>query len=368
MTIDRLPDPSPDAPPEPDGVSGDEDPGRHRGARRSRLLDVAALVIILAGLFAARGIVVLLMMAVFVAILSSPLVRVMVDRKIPRVIAVVAVVLAQLGVLMVTGVVIGRSVNSLVAKAPQYQARILERFHEITVFLESYGVDISDQDIVSLFDPGAIVSLSTNLVGGFAGFASDVMLVLLTATFLLMEAPSLHDKLERFLASWLEQVHDDPLKLATMQIQRYLVVKTAVSMTTGILAGLLVWAFELDLVLFWGFTAFLLNYIPTIGSILAAIAPVILALVMVGLGPALVIAAGYLAINTVIGSIIEPRLMGRTLGLSPVVVLLSLFFWGFLFGVVGALLSAPLTMIVKIVCEHIEDWRWFADVLGSPAE
>ncbi len=337
----------------------------HPPKRRIGFTDMAALVIIFAGLSAAKPIVVLLMMSVFLTVLSSPLVRVLVARRTPRPVAVVAVVLGQLGLLSVAGVIIGRAINNLTTRAPYYQELILSRLHELTVFLDARGVEVSDADVASLVDPDAIVSLSSGVIASFASLSSNLALVLLAAAFLLLEAPSLHAKLERVLLTWFEDVDDDPLDLATAQMQRYLVVKTGSSLVTGVFAGLIAWAFGLDLAMFWGFLAFALNFIPTIGSIIAAFPPVVVALVTLGPGPALAIAVGYLAVNTTVGTILEPRLMGRTLGISPVIVLASLFFWGFLFGPVGALLSAPLTMIVKIVCEHVGSWRWFADLLAE---
>jgi predicted PurR-regulated permease PerM len=337
----------------------------HTPTRRIGFVDLASLVVIFAGLAAARPIVILLMMSVFLTVLSSPLVRVLVARRVPRPVAVVAVVLGQLGLLSVAGVIIGRAINNLTTRAPYYQELILARLHELTVFLDARGVEVTDSELTSLIDPDAVVSLSSGVIASFASLTSNLALVLLASAFLLLEAPSLHAKLEQVLLTWFEDVDDDPLDVATAQMQRYLVVKTGSSLITGAFAGLTAWAFGLDLALFWGFLAFALNFIPTIGSIIAAFPPVVVALVTLGPGPALAIAIGYLAINTTVGTILEPRLMGRTLGISPVVVLASLFFWGYLFGPVGALLSAPLTMLVKIVCEHVASWRWFAALLAE---
>ncbi len=141
-----------------------------------------------------------------------------------------------------------------------------------------------------------------------------------------------------------------------------------VSLATGLLAGFMLWALDVDYFVLWGVVAFMLNYIPNIGSIIAAVPPVLLALITQGPLVAGIIAGGYLVINTVMGNIVEPKFMGKGLGLSTLVVFLSLIFWGWLMGTVGMLLSVPLTMIVKIALETSQEGRWLATLLGNGEE
>jgi predicted PurR-regulated permease PerM len=149
------------------------------------------------------------------------------------------------------------------------------------------------------------------------------------------------------------------------EVQAYLGIKTLVSLATGITAGSFCWLMGLDFPILLGLTAFVLNFIPTIGSIIAAIPAMALALVLHDPSWTLLVALGYLAINTLFGNIVEPNLMGRRLGLSTLVVVLSLIFWGWLWGPVGALLSVPLTMVLKIVLENTPDLRWAAILLDK---
>ena len=151
----------------------------------------------------------------------------------------------------------------------------------------------------------------------------------------------------------------------TRQIQNYLAIKTVVSVATGLLAGVWVWALDIDFPLLWGLIAFLFNYIPNLGSIFAAVGPVLLAIVQFGPGRAISVAAGYVAINLVFGNVVEPLMLGRRLGLSTLVVLLSLVFWGWVWGPMGMLLAVPLTMMVKIALENTEDLRWVAVMLDA---
>jgi predicted PurR-regulated permease PerM len=146
---------------------------------------------------------------------------------------------------------------------------------------------------------------------------------------------------------------------------RYLGIKTVVSMATGVCAGVLTWSIGLDFPLLWAMLAFLLNYVPTIGSIIAAVPAVLLALVQIGPGAAGATALGFISINVVFGNFLEPRLMGYGVGISPLVVFVGLVAWGFIFGPVGMLLSVPLTMTLKMALENDDRTRWVAILLGS---
>ena len=155
------------------------------------------------------------------------------------------------------------------------------------------------------------------------------------------------------------------MRAAVAQVQRFLGLKTLTSLATGVLVGVWTAVVGLEFSVVWGLLAFLLNYIPNIGSIVAAIPAVLLGLVQGGVAYALLIAIGYVVINISIGNFIEPWLLGRTLGLSTLVVFLSLVFWGWMWGSVGMLLSVPLTMIAKILCENTDDLHWIAVMLDN---
>ena len=190
---------------------------------------------------------------------------------------------------------------------------------------------------------------------------SRLVLVLILVAFMLVEATSVEGKLGHVLHDR-EDLRD--LRETGREVKAYLVVKTATSLATGLFAGVLCRVMAVDLWLLWALFAFLLNYIPTIGSIVAAVPAVLLGLVLHGPEAAALLAVGYLLINGIIGNIVEPRLMGRALGLSPLVVFLSMVLWGWLLGPVGALLSGPLTMLLKTWLLHTEDLRWIGVLLG----
>jgi predicted PurR-regulated permease PerM len=150
-------------------------------------------------------------------------------------------------------------------------------------------------------------------------------------------------------------------------VRHYLAIKTQMSFVTAVLVTILLVVLKVDFPILWGVLAFFLNYVPNIGSFIAAIPAVILAFVQLGTGSALFTASGYVVVNVVIGNIVEPRIMGRGLGLSTLVVFLSLLFWGWVLGSVGMLLSVPLTMVAKICMESMDETRWLAILMGSGA-
>jgi len=157
----------------------------------------------------------------------------------------------------------------------------------------------------------------------------------------------------------------DYLATVTDSLKRYIVIKSLISLFTGVAVGLIVGLMGVDFPVLWGLLAFALNFIPNIGSILAAVPAVLLAMIQYGPASALIVAGGYVAVNLVVGNLIEPRVTGQGLGLSTLVVFLSLVFWGWVFGAMGMLLSVPLTMTIKIALESHPDSRWVAALLGS---
>ncbi len=153
---------------------------------------------------------------------------------------------------------------------------------------------------------------------------------------------------------------------ATRDIQKYLGIKTLISMATGLLAGILCWQMGLEFALLWGILAFALNFIPAVGSVIAGIPPVLLSLLNNGSIPdAAIIGGGYLLINGVLGNFLEPTLLGRRFGISTVVVLLSVIFWGWVWGPIGMLMAVPLTMLLKVAMDNSSDFRWVAVAISK---
>jgi AI-2 transport protein TqsA len=326
------------------------------------VIGIAALMIIIAGLRAAQPILVPVALAAFFAVTSMPLLKWLRGRGVPAFLAIPMVLLLIIGLLVAIGYIATTSILEIREAVPAYVARFEMLYANATTWMIDHRIIVPGGLDEVLFSPARLMNLVTGLLVSLAGFMSMAFLVALITLFLLAEASGMPRKLRAFPG----QAGSDLGRYSRIsaEVQRYLAIKTLTSLSTGIVVGMWALFIGLDFPLFWGLTAFLLNFVPTIGSLVAAVPAVLLALVQLGPGGAALTAAGYLAINTVIGSLIEPAVMGRGLGLSPFVVLMSLLFWGWVWGPIGMLLSLPLTMVLKILLEHSHDLAWVAVLLG----
>ncbi len=334
------------------------------------LVSAAGLVVIIAGLKDAGNLLLPMLVALFLAILSSPLLSWLLRKRVPRPLAVLLAVLANVAILMAFVLPVGGSMNAFTEALPKYRQQLRVRTTEAVEWFEDHGLDTGKLEELGV-DTSALVDQATNivvgrvatLIRGIAFLFTKSMLVLLLLVFMLFEAAGLPRKLER--AFGIKKDYLSRLSNARQEIQRYLRIKTLVSLVTATLVTAWVWLLGVDFPLLWGLVAFLLNFIPTLGSIIAAVPAVLIALVELGVGRALLVGLGYLVVNVLIGNFAEPQLMGRKFGLSALVVFLSLLFWGWVWGPLGMLLSVPLTMVLKIILENTRDFRWVAALLGA---
>jgi AI-2 transport protein TqsA len=330
------------------------------------LVSVAAFVIIVAAMKAASSLLVPFLLALFVAVLLASPFNWLQDKGLPAGVALLVVLgLLVLGILLV-GTLIGSSVEEFSGDFPAFQKRL----HTVTTgllgWLDKTGVHISSELVSAYMDPSKAVKMATNILGGMGNMLTNSFLILVTVVFIMLEAAGFPDKWRLMRSNAEESLAE--FSEAISNINRYMGIKTLTSLATAFLVVILTFFIGLEYPLLWGVLAFLLNFVPNIGSIIAAIPAVIQALVQLGFGAALGVAGGYLVINIVIGTFIEPRYMGKGLGLSTLVVFLSLVFWGWVLGPVGMLLSVPLTIVAKIVLDSHESTRWVAIMLGPKVE
>ena len=332
----------------------------------ARLLIIsAAFIIVVAGMRAAESLLVPFLLSVFIAVVCGPVLFWMQRRGVPLVIAMLLVILFILGLAVMIAALVGTSIDDFSGNIPQYQERLNGQTTGLVVWLTGLGVPISEDLLANQFDPGRAMKLVAGMLKGLTGALTNTFLILLTVIFILMEASSFPKKLTSVL--------DDPdtsmqgFRIFAENVKQYVVIKTASSLLTGLVIAIWLAILGVDYPLLWGLLAFMLNYVPSIGSIIAAVPAVLLALIQLGPGSALAAVVGYAVVNVVVGNVIEPRFMGRGLGLSTLIVFLSLVFWGWVLGPVGMLLSVPLTMTVKIALDSSEDTRWIAVLLG-PAQ
>lgn len=367
----------------------------------ARALFVAAcFAIVVYALRTASPILVPVALAFFLSMLSFPMVYWLRKKHVPTIIAVLLTVIANVAVISGLVLVMVQSVSQLETAMDGYMAKFHLMKDSALAWLQSQGVNVDQFQTVlnshgstitdgsaksgqplppgpdtgqintpnaspsglslSMFDPAAVVGLVQGILSGAASILSKTFLVCLLMIFILAEATTFPDKFRRILGDTPETTRR--LTKITREILQYLVIKTLVSAATGILVGVGTWAIGLDFPILWGLVAFVLNYIPTIGSILASIPAVLLAVIQFdgSLAPVAAVLMVYITVNVSLGNFIEPMLVGHRLGLSTLVVLLSLLFWGWVWGPFGMLLAVPMTMVAKIFFENTSDLRWVA--------
>ncbi len=332
------------------------------GAGSQVMLVLASLVVVIAGMKAAAPILVPFLLAGFIAIISAPPLFFLERRGLPTWAALLIVIAGILVVGLLLMLLVGGSADDFARDLPGYQTRLKAATGDLVDTLARHGIELSKAKLLEYFDPGAAMRLATSLLSGLGGVLTNAFLILLTVIFILFEAASLPTKLRAVLPD--PEASFARFERITGNVQRYMEIKTLMSLATGVCIGLWLWLIGVDYPVLWGVFAFLLNYVPNIGSIIAAVPAVLLAFAQLGAGSALLAGGGYLVVNTVVGNVIEPRYMGRGLGLSTLVVFVSLVFWGWVLGPVGMLLSVPLTMTVKIALDSNEETRWLAILLG----
>jgi AI-2 transport protein TqsA len=336
-------------------------PSTHRGTRL--IIIAAAFVIIIWGINQAQSVVALVLISVFLALLGTPPALWLERKRVPSYVAVLIVMGGMVSLLLIVGGVIGASLSSFSDELPFYQKRLQEEVLALKPLLASMHIVVTNKVLLDYVNPGPVLGLAAGLLAGLGAALSNIVLILLIVTFILLEASSFPIKLRVVL----DKPHQTFSHFTTFinDLQRYMVIKTIINLIAGVIIGLWLFILGVDFPILWGFLAFLLHYVPNLGSIICAIPAVLLALIQLGMGPAALAAAGYLVVGFTLGNVVEPRLMGRKLGLSTLVVFLSLIFWGSLLGPIGVVLCIPFTMTLKFACESSESTRWIAILLGS---
>lgn len=352
------------------------DKGKIRAGKALWML--AALVIAVAGLRLGQDFFVPILLAFFIATVSFPILSFLRKKRVPRAIAVLLTVgfdfifLAALGVLALTLLSDLQEKWNMryAAEASEY---IREASKSLALKLDEYGVPDAQKKIDEAVNNNVsnlqnirfekIWDLGTGLLGRVVGFLGTSFITLILTVFMLSEARMFGRRLEAI--SLARGPNLARMLSATRDIQRYLAIKTAISLLTGVLAGLLCYIAGLDFYVLWGILAFFFNFIPVIGSIIAGVPPTILALLVAGVPNAVLVAGGYLLINNFLGNLLEPMLVGRRFGISTLIVIISVLFWGWLWGPLGMLLAVPLTMVLKVILESSDEFRWIGVAISA---
>jgi predicted PurR-regulated permease PerM len=323
----------------------------------------AAFVILVAGMRAAESLLVPFLLSVFIALIFSPLLLWLKSLRVPNALAIVMIVVFVIALGTLVGAVVGASVRDFRDDLPDYQARLQSMSEVALSWLSGKGFEVDAEQWRQIVNPSLVMQLVGNTLSSFGNVMTNAFLILLTVIFILAEEVGLREKL-------IQARGDSPesalaLEKFSSSVNRYLGIKTMLSLLTGVMVAAMLWLLGVEYPLMWGMLAFMLNFVPTVGSLLAAVPAILLALLQISPIMVIVVMFGYLAINLVVGNVLEPRLMGKGLNLSPLVVFLSLVFWGWVLGPVGMLLSIPLTILVKIGLESDPDTRWIGIMLGA---
>ena len=326
------------------------------------LVGLASVVVLIGGLKLAAPMVVPFLLAAVLATILVPPLQWLTSHRLPLPVAMVVLSLGLVLIWIPLAAIVGASFEDFYAALPGYQEKIQAMVNAAAAWLGAQGIEAGRTAVEDVVKPAAALSFVRQIGGGLGTALANFFLILLTIIFILFEASGFPDKMRAALGDRPEML--EPFREFSDRLQEYLRIKTLVSLMTGATIATWLSIVGLDFAMLWGVLAFLLNYVPNIGSIIAAVPAVLLALVALDWTGVLLVISGFVVVNVVFGNIVEPRMMGKGLGLSTLVVFLSLVFWGWVLGPVGMLLSGPLTMSVKIALETDPRTRWFAVLLG----
>lgn len=324
-------------------------------------------IISITAIMAVRSIMVPIILALFISIIFAQPILWMEKKKIPWGLGATIVLLSAGLVFTVLGGIIGDSISKFISDAPKYEERLEGVFVASIEGLNQLGANINTEQILEEADPGKIITFAAGAAGEIGKVVKGTALVIVISVFMLFGAKSFLYKTEL-----IEKIHSIPLltffDTIGNSVRHYLSIKSVTSLITGFLIWIWLLVVGVEYAILWAVIAFLLNFIPSIGSPIAAIPAILLALIQLGVGGMVWTAVGYAVINVVVGIIVEPKVMGKGMGLSTLVVFLSLIIWGFILGIVGMFLSIPLTITIKIILEAKESTRWLAVLLGTEDE
>jgi len=326
------------------------------------LAPFAYLIIIIAGLKMASNIVVILLMAFFVFLIFLPLVKKLRSFGLSDFFTTIIVSFILFGVLFVIGGFLVNSAQSFTQNLPLYQQKYDALIPHAVTYLKQFGIELQSDNIASIFNPINLIQHAMGFVKSMGNIMSNGVLMLIIIIFLFLESSLMIEKIFYFLDSKEAKEH---MLLFTQNINTYFAIKTLTSLLTGFLIYLMLSFFHLEYALLFGFLAFILNFIPSIGSFVAAIPAIAIALLQLSLLDTFFIVIGYLVINNGISNFLEPKILSKGVGISTFFVFLSMVLWGWILGPVGMFLAVPLTITLKMAASYTQKYRWISVLLSD---
>lgn len=334
--------------------------------QNSTALNVAAFIIIIAGMIYAAPLINSLLLALFISIICAQPIQWLYKKGVPQALAILIVFIGIIATFFILGEMISKSLSSFSQNAPLYEQNLIEMGTGFTKFFEKSGIDISNDKMAELLNPGKVMGVTAGVLSQLGGFMSNTLTIIFLVLFMLMEVDSVGVKIKAVAKN--QSNSFTYLNVIGTSIRHYLSIKTLTSLITGVLIWIGLKIIGLDYAILWALIAFLLNYIPTFGSIIAAMPAILFSLIQLKFGGVIETLIVFAAVNVIIGNVVEPRMMGVGLGLSTFVVFFSLLFWGFVLGTIGMFLSVPLTMAIKIMLEQNPRTKGLAIFLGTQQE
>jgi predicted PurR-regulated permease PerM len=332
----------------------------------SLIVNLAALIIILAGVIYAKAIIAPILLALFISIICAQPISWLEKKRIPRWIALIIVLLGMIVLFSGFAFVIGGTISSFSGNLSKYEASLTTMNNDFIGSLNEQGLKIQSDQLSNLIQPAKILEYTASVLNKLVNMVGNTLLVFLIVVFILLEFGSFSIKARAVRSESNKTI--PYFSTISQSIRHYLAIKTVLCISVGVLIYIALLIIGVDYPLLWALIAGLMNYIPNIGSIIATIPTVLFALIQIGPGGALWTLVASMVVHNILGNFLEPRIMGKGLGLSTLVVFLSLLFWGFVFGLVGMFLSVPFTMTIKIILEQNEKTKWIAILLGTPAD
>jgi predicted PurR-regulated permease PerM len=324
------------------------------------LMVIASIVIILAGIKTASVIIVPFLLAFFLAIILAPFFLWLKKKGLGEVTSLVFIILFLILVVTILISLVGESVQDFSQNIPDYELKLRSNMSSIFATLDGWNIDIPKKDFMDIFQSSRVMRYIAHTLKSLGSLLTHSFMIILTVTFMLMEISQFTTKLQQTNSNTLAEVAK-----INDKIKHYILIKALTSAATGIMIAIILKIMGIHYAVLWGLLAFVLNFIPNIGSIIASVPALLMAIVQYDFTMVVGVGIVYLIVNIAIGSILEPRILGRGLGLSPLIIFLSLIFWGWILGPIGMLLSVPLTIMMKIALDTQPNTKWVATLLSS---
>lgn len=324
---------------------------------------LSSFVIIIGGLKMASQAVVILFLSIFISSILSPVLARLQKLKVPKYLAYLLIFMMIIATLFFVVYIINTSLKDFGNNLPFYEMKLKKIVLDFLSWLNGFGFEIEPKSILEDFNFSALFNFTAGAAGNIGLFLSKMMLVFIGVFFILVESTHFEKKLDFIFKGDKDAKRN--FRLFSHNIQKYFSIKTFTSLLTGVMITVTLIFFDIDYPILWGFFGFLLNFIPVIGSIIAAIPALFMALIHHDLTTVAYLALVYLVINNLISNVLEPKFMGKGLGLSPAVIFFSLIFWGWVLGPTGMFLAVPLTMTLKIAFDSSEKTKWIGILFSN---